>query len=159
MPKTSSPKNDFKIARKLSPRRGTSTAKDVDGLVAEQLAHFGIDAKTELGGAMGRLAGHIYHANIELHQLWDLTTRELAALDRRDRIACFNAKKFLCFQLAKLLDTLQNPFRHVYQTLIKNQTTRIAKGPYPLFDNVTAIISSTPANVHTLSLLDARRPR
>src|SRR6266446_1957664 len=155
MPKTSSPKNDFKIARELSPRRGTSRAKDIDGLIAEQLVHFGIDAKTELGAAMGRLSAHIYHANIELHQLWDLTTRELAALDRRDRIACFNAKKFLCFQLAKLLDTLQNPFRHVYQTLVENQVTRIAKGPYPIFDNVTAIFSSTPVIARTATYLYA----
>src|SRR6266700_685766 len=155
MAKSSSSNKKFKIARELSPRRGTSRAKDVDGLVAEQLAHFGIDAKTELGAAMGRLAGHIYHANIELHQLWCLTTRELATLDRRDRIACFNAKKFLCFQLAKLLDTLQNPFRHVYQTLVENQTNRIAKGPYPIFDNVTAIFSSTPVIARTATYLYA----
>src|SRR6266700_2868305 len=155
MAKSSSSNKKFKIARELSPRRGTSRAKDVDGLVAEQLVHFGIDAKTELGCAMGRLAGFIYRANIELHQLWDLTTRELATLDRRDRIACFNAKKFLCFQLAKLLDTLQNPFRHVYQTLVESQATRIAKGPYPIFDNVTAIFSSTPVIARTATYLYA----
>jgi len=155
MAKTSSPNKNLQIARELSPRRGTSKAKDIDGLIAEQLAHFGIDRKTELGRAMGRLAGHIYLANIELHQLWDFTTRELATLDRRDRIACFNAKKFLCFQLAKLLDTLQNPFRHVYQTLVENQTNRIAKGPYPIFDNVTAVFSSTPVIARTATYLYA----
>src|SRR5215831_6009761 len=100
----------FIQARQLSPRRSTSEARDVEGLVAEQLAHFAIDAKSDLGRALGQLAGHIYRANIDLHQVWDLTTSQLRTLDRRDRIAYFNAKKFLCFQLAKLLDTLQNPF-------------------------------------------------
>ena len=136
--------SDFKQARSLSPRRGSTAAADIDGLVAEQLAHFAIEPKSELGQTLSRLTAHIYHANIELHQLWELTVRELGTLDRRDRIALFNAKKFLCFQLAKLLDTLQNPFRHTYQSLVEGQSTRLAKGPYPIFDNVTAIFSSTP---------------
>src|SRR6267378_4400380 len=94
LPTSPTPDSTLKIARELSPRRSTSTATDLDGLVAEQLAHFSIDPKTELGASLGRLAAHTYHANIELHQLWDLTTRELAGLERRDRIALFNAKKF-----------------------------------------------------------------
>ena len=146
---------DIKLARELSPRRSTSQATDVDGLVAEQLAHFSIDPKSELGRVLGRLAGHIYRANIELHALWDLTTRELASLDRRDRIACFNAKKFLCFQLAKLLDTLQNPLRHAYQSLVEHQGGLLAKGPYPIFDNVTAIFSATPVIARTATYLYA----
>src|SRR5439155_968783 len=76
-------------------------------------------------------------------------------LDRRDRIAWFNAKKFLCFQLAKLLDTLQNPFRFSYQSLVESQSNRLAKGPYPLFDNVTAIFSSTPVIARTATYLYA----
>src|SRR5712691_402914 len=155
MSNPSTAETNFAHARELSPRRSTSTASDVEGLVAEQLAHYAIDPKTEMGGALGRLAEHIYRANIELHQLWDLTTRELASLDRSDRIACFNAKKFLCFQLAKLLDTLQNPFRHAYQTLVESQANRIAKGPYPVFDNVTAIFSSTPVIARTATYLYA----
>jgi O-acetylhomoserine/O-acetylserine sulfhydrylase-like pyridoxal-dependent enzyme len=150
-----SSESTLKHARELSPRRSTSAAKDVNGLVAEQLAHFSIDPGTELGRTLGRLAGHIYRANIELHQLWALTTQELATLDRRDRIAYFNAKKFLCFQLAKMLDTLQNPFRSVYQSLVGNQTNRLAKGPYPIFDNVTAIFSSTPVIARTATYLYA----
>jgi O-acetylhomoserine/O-acetylserine sulfhydrylase-like pyridoxal-dependent enzyme len=155
MKPTAIPNSDFEHARELSPRRSTSTATDLEGLVAEQLAHFSIDSKTELGQTLGRLASHIYGANIELHHLWDLTTRELGNLDRRDRIAAFNAKKFLCFQLAKLLDTLQNPFRHVYQSLVENQSARLAKGPYPIFDNVTAIFSSTPVITRTATYLYA----
>jgi O-acetylhomoserine/O-acetylserine sulfhydrylase-like pyridoxal-dependent enzyme len=147
--------SDFKQACRLSPRRATSTATDVDGLVAEQLAHFSIDPKTETGQTLGRLAGQIYRANIELHHLWELTVRELGTLERGDRIALFNAKKFLCFQLAKLLDTLQNPFRHTYQSLVEGQSSRLAKGPYPIFDNVTAIFSSTPVITRTATYLYA----
>jgi O-acetylhomoserine/O-acetylserine sulfhydrylase-like pyridoxal-dependent enzyme len=150
-----SPDRSLTLARKLSPRRSTSTAKNVEELVAEQLSHFSINPKTDLGQTLSRLTHHIYQANIELHQLWELTTRELASLDRRDRIAWFNAKKFLCFQLAKLLDTLQNPFRQVYQSLVEGQSNRIAKGPYPIFDNVTAIFSSTPVIVRTATYLYA----
>src|SRR5438270_13804259 len=109
MSKSPAPNTNLELARELSPRRSTSTATDVEGLVAEQLAHFSIDPTTELGRTLGRLAGHVYWANIELHQLWDLTTRELASLDRRDRIAYFNAKKFLCFELASVRDIVQNP--------------------------------------------------
>src|SRR5690348_12818165 len=155
MSNPSNPESNFNHARELSPRRSTSTATNVEELVAEQLAHYSIDPKTELGGALGRLAQHIYLANIELHQLWDLTTRELASLDRRDRIAWFNAKKFLCFQLAKLLDTLQNPLRHAYQSLVENQGGLLAKGPYPIFDNVTAIFSATPVIARTATYLYA----
>jgi O-acetylhomoserine/O-acetylserine sulfhydrylase-like pyridoxal-dependent enzyme len=150
-----SPDSDYQIARRLSPRRATSTASDVDGLAAEQLAHFAIDPRSELGQTLARLMRHIYGANVELHHLWELTVRELGTLDRRDRIALFNAKKFLCFQLAKLLDTLQNPFRHTYQSLVESQATRLAKGPYPIFDNVTAIFSSTPVIARTATYLYA----
>ncbi len=148
-------KSALETARELSPRRTTSEAKDIDGLVTEQLAHFSIAPQSELGRSLGRLAGHLYRANVELHELWALTTRELATLDRRERIACFNAKKFLCFQLAKMLDTLQNPFRHAYQSLVENQAGRLAKGPYPLFDNVTAIFSATPVITRTATYLYA----
>src|SRR4051794_24868820 len=143
------------VARELSPRRSTSTARNIDELVVEQLAHFSIDSGSELGQSLARFAGHLYHANVDLHQLWKLTVREMGQLERRDRIAWFNAKKFLCFQLAKLLDTLQNPFRFTYQTLIESQSNRLAKGPYPIFDNVTAIFSSTPVIARTATYLYA----
>jgi len=149
------PPQDLNLARELSPRRTTSTAADLDALVAEHLAHFAIDPRTELGSSLARLTGHIYRANVELHRLWELTVRELQRLDRRDRIAHFNAKRFLCFQLAKMLDTLQNPFRQSYQSLVEHQSTRLAKGPYPIFDNVTAIFSATPVIARTATYLYA----
>src|SRR4030095_12075585 len=56
---------------------------------------------------------------------------------------------------AKLLNTLQNPLRASYQSLVKDQTDRLAKGPYPIFDNVTAIFSSTPVITRTATYLYA----
>ena len=147
--------SELKVARELSPRRSTSTAQNIEDLIVEQLAHFSIAPQSDLGQALARFTGHLYRANVDLHHLWDLTVREMGNLDRRDRIAWFNAKKFLCFQLAKLLDTLQNPFRFTYQTLIESQSNRLAKGPYPIFDNVTAIFSSTPVIARTATYLYA----
>lgn len=146
---------DFKIARQLSPRRSTSSATSLDELAAEQLAHFGIEADTDIGRTLGRLARSLYQAHVDLHSLWKWTLAELDKLDRSDRIAYFNAKRFLCFQLAKLLDTLQNPFRHTYQSLVEPQSAKMAKGPYPIFDNVTAIFSATPVIARTATYLYA----
>ena len=146
---------DFAIAKQLSPRRKTSTATDIPSLAHEQLLHFSIDPDSEMGQSLSRLAINIYQANIDMHKLWEATLGALSDLERSDRIAYFNAKKFLCFQLAKLLDTLQNPFRRTYQSLVEEQTAKIAKGPYAIFDNVTAIFSATPVITRTATYLYA----
>ena len=147
--------SDFQQARQLSPLRKTTSAASVEDLVKEQLEHFSIDAGSPIGRELANVLHHIYHANVGLQGVWSETLRCLADLDRRDRIACFNAKRFLCFQLAKMLDTLQNPMRRSYQSLVERQATRSAKGPYPIFDNVTAIFSSTPVITRTATYLYA----
>src|SRR5258708_19216819 len=86
---------------------------------------------------------------------WAATPSELGRLPRQDRLALFNAKKFLSFQLAKLLDTLQNPSRKTHQSLRYSNSTMLAKGPYPTFDNVTAIFSATPVITRTATYLYA----
>ncbi len=96
-------------ARQLSPLRNSTAATDVPALVAEQLAHFGIEAASPFGESLARFAARLYEAQADLEQLWRVTQESISGLDRSDRIAWFNAKKFLSFQLAKLLDTLQNP--------------------------------------------------
>lgn len=141
--------------RRLSPRRKTSTATDLDGLVAEQLAHFGIDPATPFGQSLACLATRLYQAELDLEQLWRITLDSIESLDRSDRIAWFNAKKFLSFQLAKLLDTLQNPSRRSYQSLGFGPSTLSAKGPYAVFDNVTAIFSANPVIARTATYIYA----
>ncbi len=89
-----------------------------------------------------------------MHGLWDATVERLASLDRRDRIAFWNAKRFLCFQLAKLLDNLQNPLRKSWQSLATERGAA-QRGPYAVFDNVTAIFSSTPVIARTATYLYA----
>ena len=98
-------------ARQLSPLRKTTNARTVEDLVREQLLHFSLDPDSDMGRELGDLVGHLYRANVAVHGLWEHLVEKLGELDRGDRIAWFNAKRFLCFQLAKILDTLQNPLR------------------------------------------------
>ncbi len=142
-------------ARSLSPLRKTTSADSIPALVREQLEHFSIDPDGELGDALTEVVEPLYRANVGMQRLWEGTVEMLAGLDRRDRIAFFNAKRFLCFQLAKLLDTLQNPLRKSYQSLITRPSTFTVKGPYPIFDNVTAIFSATPVIARTATYLYA----
>ncbi len=139
----------------LSPRRKTSQADSIEALALEQLDHFGIRVDSEFGQALYRTALHLYGAQADVNELWRVTREIILTLDRKDRVAYFNAKKFLCFQLAKILDTLQNPFRKAYQSLSFSDSTLYAKGPYPVFDNVTAIFSANPVIVRTATYIYA----
>lgn len=142
-------------AKQLSPKRKSTQAQTIAELVKEQLHHFSIDPNHPMGEKLALLVENLYRANIDLHQLWSLTVSSISALDRSDRVAFFNAKRFLCFQLAKLLDTLQNPLRKIYQSVVADQSSRCHKGPYPIFDNVTAIFSATPVITRTATYLYA----
>ncbi len=155
-PRTPKPtKPEAPAARILSPRRKTTEATTLHELAVEQLAHFHIDPLSPTGQPLLALAEKLYSAHGDVMDLWEATTRELGRLPRQDRLALFNAKKFLSFQLAKLLDTLQNPSRKTHQSLRYSNTTMLAKGPYPIFDNVTAIFSATPVITRTATYLYA----
>jgi O-acetylhomoserine/O-acetylserine sulfhydrylase-like pyridoxal-dependent enzyme len=139
--------------RQLSPLRVSSKKNSVKKLVKEQLRHFGISPKSETGRCLKQLCKGLYHSNVHVHELWQVSLQQLETMDRGDRIALFNAKRFVCFQIAKMMDNLQNPMRRNYQSL---QTQGAGHpGPYPLFDNVTAIFSSTPVIVKTATYLYA----
>ncbi|NQZ55980.1 MAG: PLP-dependent transferase [Lentisphaeraceae bacterium] len=142
-------------ARQLSPRRKSSKAQTIEQLADEQLIHFNIDSKSDFAPSLKSVAMSIYQAQMGLSDLWVHTLSCLESLDRKDRIAFFNAKRFLCFQLAKLLDNLQNPMRKTYQSIVTDSSTRTTKGPYPIFDNVTAIFSATPVITRTATYLYA----
>ncbi len=146
---------DAPAARLLSPRRKTTLATTIPGLALEQLGHFHIDPASPVGRPLLRLAERLYGANDDLTDLWEVTLRELGRLPRADRLALFNAKKFLAFQLAKLLDNLQNPTRAVHQSLGHSTATTLAKGPYPTFDNVAAIFSANPVITRTATYIFA----
>jgi O-acetylhomoserine/O-acetylserine sulfhydrylase-like pyridoxal-dependent enzyme len=139
----------------LSPRRKSSDAESVEELALEQLQHFGIDPESDYGKALFGAAPHLYRAQAEVHDLWQVTRDTIWNLDRTDRVAYFNAKKFLSFQIAKILDTVQNPFRKAYQALAFSDGTLFAKGPYPVFDNVTAIFAANPVIVRTATYIYA----
>jgi O-acetylhomoserine/O-acetylserine sulfhydrylase-like pyridoxal-dependent enzyme len=154
MPDKSDPHN-LQAMRNLSPLRRSTQEADVEALAAEQLAHFNIDAESDYGRTLARIVRHLYAAAGDLDQLWRITTESIDSLDRTDRVAWFNAKKFLSFQIAKLLDTLQNPFRRAYQSLDYSLSTQSAKGPYAIFDNVSAIFSATPVIARTATYVYA----
>jgi len=141
--------------RQLSPKRNTTQARSIDDLIAEQQAHFGIDPSTPFGESITRIVRGLYASQAGIEELWKVTLESMATLDTKDRIARFNAKKFLSFQLAKLTDTLQNPFRKSYQSLNYSPGTLAAKGPYPIFDNVTALFSATPVIARTATYIYA----
>src|SRR5262245_3563380 len=128
--------------RTLSPRRNTTRATNVPQLVAEQLGHFGIASDSAFGLTLGRIAERLYECETDIERLWQVTLESIQSLDRSDRIAYFNAKKFLSFQFAKLLDMIQQPARRTYQSLGYSPTTQYSKGPYAVFDNVTAIFAA-----------------
>ena len=147
--------NLFPSAVQLSPLRHSTAARSVEELLREQLEHFGIAPESSHGQALSRLSRALFEANAAAQDAWRLTGETLSQLDRRDRIAWFNAKRFACFQLAKVLDTLQNPLRATYQSIMDDPATAVAKGPYPLFDNVTALFSATPVITRTATYVYA----
>ncbi|MDX2016452.1 MAG: aminotransferase class I/II-fold pyridoxal phosphate-dependent enzyme [Planctomycetota bacterium] len=149
------PGSDFALAREISPRRKSTEASDVPGLVHEQLAHFGIDPASDFGRHLAGVTEHLYAGHADLKRMWEAGVSELASLNRREKIERFAAQKFMCFQLAKMLDTLQHPFRKTYQSLVESPTQRLAKGAYPIFDNVTAIFSSRPVIARTATYIYA----
>lgn len=146
---------DISHARRLSPRRNSTQAKDIGSLVNEQLAHFGIRPGTDYAKHLAEVAMHIYECADDLDAMWKITAGTVRSLDRTDRIAFFNAKKFLSFQIAKLLDNLQNPFRKSYQALDYSDATVVSKGPYAMIDNVSAIFSAHPVIARTATYVYA----
>lgn len=149
------PHKTLDAMRRLSPKRNSTHAENPVDLAKEQLIHFGIDKETDFGQSLCQFAERLYSCQADIEKLWATSLQDIASLEHPDRIARFNAKKFLSFQLAKILDTLQNPFRRSYQELGYSDETATAKGPYPIFDNVTAIFSATPVIARTATYIYA----
>ena len=145
----------FDAMKQLSPKRNSTTANSVQDLAREQLEHFSIDPESDYGAALMQTVTRMYHCQTDVQQLWELTLGSINSLDQADKIQRFNSKKFLSFQLAKILDTLQHPFRKSYQSLGYEGETFAAKGPYPVFDNVTALFCATPVITRTATYIYA----
>lgn len=141
--------------QQLSPLRNSTDAENAEALTGEQLRHFGIDPEGSYGRALADLTLNLYRAQGAVHEMWRITTETLGRLERSDRIAWFNAKRFASFQLAKILDTLQNPLRSTYRSLNVRTRGFASRGAYPLFDNVAAIFSANPVITRTATYLFA----
>ena len=138
----------------LSPVRSSTQAASVDALAREQLTHFGIEPDSEFGKALYSVSEAIYHTGAGINHL-EMLCDSLNKLPEADKVSRFNAKKFLCFQLAKLIDMLQPGMKATYNALDISVSSRAVKGDYPLFANVGALFSATPAVVKTATYLYA----
>jgi O-acetylhomoserine (thiol)-lyase len=138
----------------LSPRRHQQ-ADSEDALIHEQLRHFGIDPASPFGQHLAGAALNLHRTNQDIHALWQTTRDSLDSLPAEERISRFNAKKFLAFQLAKVLDNLQVPFRAQWRQLELTQSARLAKGAYPLFDRVPMLFGANPPIVRTATYVYA----
>ena len=151
----SSTEPNLEKMKTLSPRRNSTQASSLDELVSEQSEHFGIDAESEYGQTLQSVVRKMYESQSDVERLWALTLESMNQLNQTDKIRRFNSQKFLSFQLAKILDTVQHPFRKSYQSLGYSASTAAAKGPYPVFDNVTALFSATPVITRTATYIYA----
>jgi O-acetylhomoserine (thiol)-lyase len=149
------PRRLFEVGRKLSPRRKSTQATTVEELAAEQLAHYNIDPESSMGVRLTALCEKLYAAQYDIEELWTFSMRELGKLPRKDRISVFNAKKFLSFQIAKMLDTLGNPLRRSLQELRFSRASQLARGHYAPIDNVTAIFSANSVIARTATYIYA----
>lgn len=141
--------------RILSPLRNSTQGQSAAELADEQLAHFGLDPDSEFGAKVRQLAEKLYECQADVDQVWKAGLASITELNAMDRISRFNAQKFLSFQIAKLLDTLQNSFRASYQSFEYSLGTQAAKGPYAVVDNVTAIFSAAPVIARTATYVYA----
>ncbi len=143
------------VTRELSPLRNSTKAEGPVDLAVEQARHFGIDPSSQFGAALVELAVNLYQSHASVSELARITTSTLQSLERTDRIAWFNAKRFASFQLAKILDNLQNPLRATYQSIVSRDGACGSKGAYSLFDNVTAVFSANPVITRTATYMYA----
>ncbi|WP_062268533.1 trans-sulfuration enzyme family protein [Endozoicomonas arenosclerae] len=146
--------NQIPVMQRLSPVRNSTQAQNADALATEQLQHFGIQPDTPFGQSLLSAASSLYQAGSDISQFENLC-QAIASLPESDKISHFNAKKFLCFQLAKLIDMLQPSMKHAYHALEMDVSSLAVKGDYPLFANVGALFSATPAVVKTATYLYA----
>lgn len=142
-------------AKKLSPLRNSTGATSVKTLTREQLQHFNIDPGSDLGKQLEKVVSSLYEVGGNIQEMLPSMMEALKSMNRSDRIAFFNAKRFMCFQMAKCLDDLQIPLRKSYQSLIVQQSTHSAKGPYAMFDNIPAIFCATPVITRTATYIYA----
>ena len=86
--------------KQLSPRRNSTSARDLDELVAEQLDHFGINPHEDYGATLKRIVERMYESQADIEQLWRLTLQSMNKLNQVEKIQRFNSQKFLSFQAA-----------------------------------------------------------
>ncbi|CAL2085362.1 PLP-dependent transferase [Tenacibaculum sp. 190524A02b] len=133
----------------LSPKRNSTNCSSIEELANEQLAYFQIDAKSSYGEILKKAAIDIYTTQSDISKLQEITNATISQIDTDKKVTYFNAKRFLSFQIAKVLETLQAPLKQTYQSFEQSDATLNAKGPMPLFNNIAALFSATPVIART----------
>ena len=54
----------FNSAKKLSPKRNSTAAKDIAALASEQLQHFNIDANSDLGESLLKAVERVHRKHV-----------------------------------------------------------------------------------------------
>lgn len=139
----------IKSPKVLSPRRNSTNCSSIEELAKEQLEYFQIDAESSYGEILKKATIDIYTAQSDISKLQEITNATISKIDAGKKVAYFNAKRFLSFQIAKVLETLQAPLKQTYQSFEQSDATLNAKGPMPLFNNIAALFSATPIIART----------
>ena len=123
---------------------------------AEQLAHFGIEPASAFGKPLlAACAGRLYEAQATWISCGASTLESIGGLDRSDRIAIVQRQEVPLVSVRQAARHAANPHRGAYQSLDYSPTTISAKGPYAVFDNVTAIFSAKPVIARTATYIYA----
>ena len=147
---------DFARVRELSPRRNTTSATDIPQLVDEQLRHFSIDPAIGVRAPHGRLCRAIF--TTATRQRTSCGTSRCANSPTSTSATAWRASTPSASSASsspRSSTRCNNPLRKTYQSLLHDPTQSAIKGPYPIFDNVTALFSATPVITRTATYMYA----
>ena len=104
---------------------------------------------------MADFATHLYAGNAAAHQLWEVTLRELADLDRATAWRASTPSASSASSSPSSSTRCRTRCARRTSRCCTIRRSRRSKGPYPIFDNVTAIFSATPVITRTATYLYA----
>ncbi|NQY08508.1 MAG: hypothetical protein HRT71_03230 [Flavobacteriales bacterium] len=119
--------NSLNNAKILFPKRNSTLCTSIEELATEQLAYFAIDPNSVYGEMLKKAVLDIYAAQSDISKLKEITNDTVGKLDAGEKVAYFNAKRFMSFQIAKVLETLQTLLKQTYESLGQSDATLLAK--------------------------------
>ncbi|WP_018690980.1 trans-sulfuration enzyme family protein [Algicola sagamiensis] len=117
--------------------------------IEAQLAHFGISADSDYGRLLGELLHGLFHVNLKATEIQSLTLETLSKLDRTQKQSYFNAKKFIAFQLAKVIHNFHPSFKTLTYELAADSGSTQSSYVSDIMGNVPALFSASPVITKT----------